>query len=181
LRLTRLKASPHKVALGFAAGAAVSFTPLIGFHLILAVALAFLTRGSIVAAVLGTLVGNPLTFPVIFAASYWIGDRMKEVATGGLDEAIDINTRGLGEASEAEAEAAAEAMLDASEQVLEDGRLGVGLETIWPVFSTMLLGSIPLFILAYVGFYWLVRVTVKALSRSRAGAAARPGSARSGD
>ena len=84
LRLTRLKASSHSAALGFAAGAAVSFTPLVGFHFILAIVLAFVTRGSLIAALLGTAVGNPLTFPLIFTASYWIGDRMKELAVGDL-------------------------------------------------------------------------------------------------
>jgi uncharacterized protein (DUF2062 family) len=165
LRLVRLKASPHKVALGFAAGAAVSFTPFLGLHFILAVALAFLTRGSLIAALLGTVVGNPLTFPIIFTASYWIGDRMKEFAAGGPGKAPDILPGGIEDTSEAEA--AAEALLDISEVVLEEGHFRTALESIWPVFSTILLGSIPLFILAYAVFYFLAKGAILALSRSR--------------
>ncbi|HEV7418115.1 MAG TPA: DUF2062 domain-containing protein, partial [Tianweitania sediminis] len=62
-RLERMTASPHQVAAGAAAGAAVSMFPLIGFHFIFGFVLAFLTRGSMLAAALGTAVGNPLTFP----------------------------------------------------------------------------------------------------------------------
>ncbi len=73
LKLSRLRATPHAIALGFAAGAAVSFTPLIGLHILLAIAIAFAFRGSLLAAALGTLVGNPATFPAIFALSYGVG------------------------------------------------------------------------------------------------------------
>jgi uncharacterized protein (DUF2062 family) len=165
LRLLRLKASPHKAALGFAAGAAVSFTPFIGFHFILAAALAFVTRGSLIAALLGTIVGNPFTFPIIFTASYWIGDRMKELAAGGPGATSGVASGGSDDTSEAEA--AAEALLDMSEVVLEEGNFRLGIETIWPVFSTMLLGSVPLFIIAYALFYFLAKGAILALSRNR--------------
>lgn len=64
-RMARLSASPHAIALGFAAGAFVSFTPFIGFHFILAGLLAFSLRASIIASAIGTVVGNPVTFPFI--------------------------------------------------------------------------------------------------------------------
>jgi uncharacterized protein (DUF2062 family) len=59
--------------LGFAIGVAVSFTPLLGFHLLLTVALAWLLRGNVIAGGVGTAVGNPLTFPFIWASSYEVG------------------------------------------------------------------------------------------------------------
>ena len=72
-RTKRISASPYMIAAGFAAGAFVSFTPFIGFHFILAGILAFFLRGSILASALGTAVGNPLTFPFIWWATYNVG------------------------------------------------------------------------------------------------------------
>jgi len=72
-RLSRLRASPHEIALGCAAGAFISITPLLGFQTLLAIALAGLLRASIPAAVLGTFVGNPLSWPFIWASTYAMG------------------------------------------------------------------------------------------------------------
>jgi hypothetical protein len=68
-RLHRLPDNPRRIALGFACGAFVSFSPLFGFHILIAVGLAFLLRGNLLAAAFGTIVGNPITFPLIAAAS----------------------------------------------------------------------------------------------------------------
>ncbi len=75
-RIKRLPDSPHKIAIGFACGAFVSFTPLYGFHFVSAMALAYLLRGNLVASLLGTWVGNPLTFPFIATTSYQLGLRL---------------------------------------------------------------------------------------------------------
>ena len=75
-RVLRLKATPHAIAAGFAAGVFASFTPLMGFHFILAAFMAWLTRGSIIASAFGTFIGNPLTFPIIWGATYGIGSKI---------------------------------------------------------------------------------------------------------
>lgn len=72
-RVVRLPGTPHSIAAGFAAGAAVSFTPFMGFHFLLGAAVAYLTRGNLIASALGTLVGNPWTFPLIWVVIYEIG------------------------------------------------------------------------------------------------------------
>ncbi|MEJ8474177.1 DUF2062 domain-containing protein [Roseibium sp. H3510] len=72
-RVLRLTATPHAIAIGFAAGTFASFTPLIGFHFLIAFGLAYLVRGNLIASALGTSIGNPLTFPFIWAATYEIG------------------------------------------------------------------------------------------------------------
>ena len=72
-RMRRLPDSPHRVALGFACGAFASFTPFFGLHFLLAAGLAWLLRCNILAALFGTVVGNPLTFPFISAVSLWTG------------------------------------------------------------------------------------------------------------
>ena len=72
-KLKRLQGSPYAIACGFACGAAVSFTPFIGFHFILAAVLAWVMRGNVIASAIGTAVGNPWTFPFIWAGIMWIG------------------------------------------------------------------------------------------------------------
>ncbi|HBM61861.1 DUF2062 domain-containing protein [Salipiger marinus] len=61
-RLHRLPDSPEKIARGIFAGVFTTFTPFYGLHFIVAATLAFLVRGNILAALLGTFFGNPLTY-----------------------------------------------------------------------------------------------------------------------
>ena len=73
LKLARLSASPHAIASGFACGSMVSFTPLLGLHFLLAIVFAYIIRGNYVAALLGTIVGNPITFPFIWGLIFKVG------------------------------------------------------------------------------------------------------------
>lgn len=72
-RVKRLPGTPYYIAAGFASGAAVSFTPFIGFHILLGLGLAYLLRASLIASVFGTLIGNPWTFPFIWMGTYELG------------------------------------------------------------------------------------------------------------
>ena len=76
LKLHRLGGTPRSIAAGFACGAAISFTPFVGFHMILAAATAFLLRGNIIASAVGTVVGNPWTFPFIWISVLYTGRLM---------------------------------------------------------------------------------------------------------
>ncbi|HBG98519.1 MAG TPA: DUF2062 domain-containing protein [Rhodobacteraceae bacterium] len=73
-RLRRLPDPPHKVARGIGAGVFASFTPLFGFHFVLAGLAAWAVRGSILASLFATLFGNPLTFPLIAGISMTTGN-----------------------------------------------------------------------------------------------------------
>lgn len=75
-RILRLSASPHAVATGVAAGIFSAFTPLVGFHALLALALAWLLAGNLLAAVLATTVANPLTIPFIAVATLGTGEAL---------------------------------------------------------------------------------------------------------
>ncbi|MGI1664072.1 DUF2062 domain-containing protein [Palleronia sp. KMU-117] len=75
-RLRRLPDPAHKISRGVAAGVFVSFTPFFGFHFILAAGLAVALRGNILASLLATFIGNPITFPIIAAVSMEIGSWM---------------------------------------------------------------------------------------------------------
>lgn len=72
-RALRLSATPHAIAAGIAAGTFASFTPLLGFHFLLAAALAWVVGGNLIASAIGTAVGNPLTFPFIWGATLETG------------------------------------------------------------------------------------------------------------
>lgn len=72
-RLKRLPGTPHSIAAGVACGVFISFTPFIGFHLLGAAVLALLVRGNYIAAFVGTLAGNPWTFPFIWLLIYQFG------------------------------------------------------------------------------------------------------------
>ncbi|MCH9012318.1 MAG: DUF2062 domain-containing protein [Proteobacteria bacterium] len=72
-RLRRLPGTPYRIAAGFACGAAISFTPFIGFHFVGAALLSTLLRGSLLASAIGTVVGNPWTFPFIWTWIYALG------------------------------------------------------------------------------------------------------------
>jgi uncharacterized protein (DUF2062 family) len=72
-RVTRLSGTPHNIAAGVSCGVAISFTPFIGFHLLGAFLLSLLVRGNYLAAAVGTLVGNPWTFPFIWITTYKLG------------------------------------------------------------------------------------------------------------
>jgi len=72
-RILRLSATPYAISMGAAAGAFTSCTPFIGLHFILAGSIAFVLRGNLIASAVGTSVGNPLTFPFIWAGTYKLG------------------------------------------------------------------------------------------------------------
>ncbi|NHF71722.1 DUF2062 domain-containing protein [Paracoccus xiamenensis] len=72
-RVRRLPDQPHKIGRGVAAGTFISFTPLHGFHFLAAAGIAWVLGGNILAALLATFVGNPITFPFIAYASTWLG------------------------------------------------------------------------------------------------------------
>jgi uncharacterized protein len=64
---------PEIVAASFAIGVAISFTPLLGLHWLIALALAFVLKLNKVDILLGTLVVNPLTLPAVGAVAIPIG------------------------------------------------------------------------------------------------------------
>ncbi len=72
-RASRIPDAPHRIARGIACGVFASFTPLFGLHFFLAVFLAWIARGNVIAALIGTAAGNPLTFPFIAVLSIDLG------------------------------------------------------------------------------------------------------------
>ena len=76
LRLMRINASPHYIALGLAVGVFAGLLPILPFQIVTAVGLAFVVRGSKIAAALGTWVSNPLNLAPLYMLFYCIGHAM---------------------------------------------------------------------------------------------------------
>jgi uncharacterized protein len=89
-RILRLRASPQSIALGLAAGVFAACTPLLGLHIMIALGLAWILSGNLVAAALGTAFCNPLTFPLILAGDFKLGGLLlaKPVLASPVPETI---------------------------------------------------------------------------------------------
>lgn len=61
-RMRRLPDSPERIARGIWAGVFTSFTPFYGLHFVVAAAIATVMRGNILASLMSTFFGNPLTY-----------------------------------------------------------------------------------------------------------------------
>ncbi|MFW2589249.1 DUF2062 domain-containing protein [Sagittula sp. SSi028] len=76
LRLNRLPDPPHRIARGIWAGVFTTFTPFYGLHFVTAAIISFVMRGNLLASILATFFGNPLTYVPIGVVSmkmgYWL-------------------------------------------------------------------------------------------------------------
>lgn len=162
LRLKRLPSSPHRIALGCAAGVFAVFTPFLGVQLILAGMLALVMRGSVFASFLASFVGNPLTYPIIWFATLNLGN----VLLGGTASAQLVDLRG-------KAGALGDGLMNAS-----PGAIAIAAESLWPIVKPMAVGSIPLggfaAAVAYVGVHRLISAS-QARKRVRMSAAPQAG------
>lgn len=149
IQLKRLKGTPYSIAAGFACGVAISFTPFIGFHLILAAITAWIIRGNIVSSAIGTVVGNPWTFPFIWIAVLSTGRFiLGDVATADHVNFIKIF------------ESASEALF-----TLNFRNFG---RDVWPIVFPMMVGCIPYYIISWFASYKLIKITLDKIAERRA-------------
>jgi uncharacterized protein len=73
LKFLRLQDDPRKLAWGMALGVFVGVTPTIPFHTIAVLTLAPMFRVSVITAVLGIQVSNPLTIPFLYLTAFKAG------------------------------------------------------------------------------------------------------------
>jgi uncharacterized protein (DUF2062 family) len=158
-RLMRLSASPYAVAAGAAAGVFVSFSPLLGLHVLIAMAIAVVLRASVLAAALGTAVANPLTIPFMWGASYEVGTFVLSGFGDPISRADAAPVRDM-----------------AGRSLLSDG-----VEAVWPILEPMLVGSVPLGLVAAGAVYVLLYGAAGRIeARRRARRALRPATADGG-
>lgn len=92
-RFYRMSESNYSMAMGFTCGAMLSFTPFVGFHFIIAGFIAYLIKASIFMAAIGTLIGNPWTFPIMWWASIKLGKWiLGYAALDILNQTLEIQT-----------------------------------------------------------------------------------------
>jgi len=87
LRLMRIQASPHSIALGLSLGIFVGLLPIVPFHSVSALGLAWLFRASKVTALLGTLVSNPLDFVPHYLLIFYLGHKVLPLDVPHFDPA----------------------------------------------------------------------------------------------
>ncbi len=93
-RIRRLPDPAYKISRGIAAGVFVCFTPLFGLHFLIAAGIAWLIGGNILAAILATFTGNPITFPIIAGISVQLGSWiLGEPSTLPLGRVFDAFSR----------------------------------------------------------------------------------------
>jgi len=73
LKVMRIKAPPHSLALGMAIGVFVGCLPVIPFQTVIALALAYIFRCNKLAAALGTWVSNPANVVFVYYFLYRVG------------------------------------------------------------------------------------------------------------
>lgn len=90
-RLHRLPDPPEKIARGIFAGVFTTFTPFYGLHFFIAAILATIMRGNIIAALLSTFFGNPLTYLPIGIVSMKTGYWLLDIEGGGQEHGSLLN------------------------------------------------------------------------------------------
>lgn len=158
-RLRRLPDPPHRIGRGVAAGVFVSFTPLFGAHFFVAGLLAWAIGGNVLAALIGTLVGNPLTFPFIAVLSVDLGRRILDM-DGNIGPQVILS-----EVGRAIGQVATNFLTLASDRAPQWGHLGkVFEEIIWPYIIG---GLLPGFAAALIAHALTVSI-VQTYQRRRA-------------
>lgn len=148
-RILRRSASPHAVATGVAVGTLSSFTPFLGLHVLMAVAIAHVLAGDLLAAALATVLANPLTLPFILAGTFHVGEQVMGTDSGLAVDLVDL--KGLSE--------------------------HLSFSELWePVVQPMLVGALALGVPAAASAYAVTRVGLRAFQNRRRRGSGRTGS-----
>ena len=136
-KIRTLHAKPYAIAAGFACGAAISMTPFVGFHLILAALTALILRASVVASALGTVIGNPWTFALIWPTTLYVGRFM-------LHQPLEGKTNFL-------------LLFENMSKALFHADFELLLQDVWPVLYPMIVGCIPFYIVVWFISYIFIK------------------------
>lgn len=150
IRLARMPGSSYSIAAGFAVGAAVSFTPFVGIHIVLSAMISWLLRANILASAIGTVVGNPWTFPFIWVWLYKSGNWILSNAPGPSVGKPDFD-------------ATFDAILDTASQFDMAGLFAAAIPVFWP----MLVSGLPTAIVVWVIFFFPLKRLIKGYQDSR--------------
>ena len=97
--ILKLNEPPHRLALAFALGIFIAFSPWLGLHIVSAVFLSWMFRLNKVVVLTATFVNNPWTIVPMYAFCLWFGVKITgsaaavpDIAWGslGIREAYDV-------------------------------------------------------------------------------------------
>jgi hypothetical protein len=140
IRFKELQGDPRYIANGMAIGVFVGVTPTIPFHTVIALALAFVFRGSKPAAAIGVWFANPVTIPFFYIGSFKLGTMI-------LNKPIPFDVK--------------------FESITELMALGLDV-TIAMIAGGAILGILPAVIAYILTYRIMIRVREKARSRKQA-------------
>jgi len=143
LRMIRLRGNPHELALGAAFGIGIGMMPIIPFHMIVALAVAFFFRANKIAAAAGTWICNPVTIYPIYTYGYEIG---------AIILGFDHHTRFFMPVTEAIAQGN---YLQATQIILSSGGMAVATFLLGG-FVLGLIFSVPSYLLSFYFFKSLI-------------------------
>ena len=87
--LVSLNDSPQRIALGFAVGIFLAFSPLLGLHTFLGLLIAFLFGLNRVAVLVGVFVNNPWTLVPIYGLAAYLGGLLVGFPPAVLGTSLD--------------------------------------------------------------------------------------------
>jgi uncharacterized protein (DUF2062 family) len=153
LDVLRQQTTPHAVGLGLATGVFAAFVPVLGAQMLIAVAIAWMGRASIGAALLGTWAGNPLTWPAMWVASYVIGATLLgEAGAMTVDELRGLLTR-LGDHS--------------MQPIGWFAMIESGATLLWPILKPLFVGGLVLGLISGCALYFIGRRAAEAFHTRR--------------
>ena len=146
--LLQTNASSYAVATGAACGVSVSFTPFVGFHLVLAMLTAFILRANLSAAAISTVFGNPWTFPFIWISILYSGEFM----LGHHHSTENIHF---------------EEFFKQMFITLQHFDFSGFLNDVWPILYPMMIGSIPFYLLSWIITYIITKKIIEKNRKNR--------------
>lgn len=138
-KILRIPASDHSIAAGLAIGAASSWNPLVGTHFLQASLLCILFKKNLIAGMIGTIFGNPWTFPFLWLVSYNVGNVLLE-AIGYQASLTPISENAFGDIT----------------SLLHGGWKSIGPQILPVILGSyvMAMATFPLF---YYPFYYMIK------------------------
>jgi uncharacterized protein (DUF2062 family) len=143
-KLVTLDDSPHRIALGFAVGIFLAFTPLLGLHTVLGLLIAFAFGLNRMAVLVGVFVNNPWTLLPIYGLATYVGGLFV-----GFPSSAPFATLGFG--------------------AIFKSRFWVEIAGAWEFWKPLLLGSAILSCTAAALAYILVFFIITRANGSRSG------------
>ncbi len=147
--LITLNDTPERIAMGFAVGIFLAFTPLLGLHTFLGLLAAFLFGLNRVAVLVGVFVNNPWTLVPIYGLATYLGGLLLGFPASAALPELDWGA-------------------------LFEARFWAGLVRDWRVLKPLFLGSTVLAFAAATLSYFLLRHFIRKARLARAAAGSLP-------